>query len=59
MAWASFEEQSFQENPETPYEILVLPNKIHVSGLLGAEILVDAFASKEMRTGGSPVRVKL
>ncbi len=48
--WASFQSQRFQENPDTLYDILVLPEDIPMAGLLGQEIVVATFLSKEGKT---------
>ena len=43
--WQSFETQGFQEAPSTAYEILVLPEQIPATGLIGHEIVFAEFAS--------------
>jgi hypothetical protein len=48
IVWKSFEEH-FQENTETQYELLILPESLPATGFCGIEILEAKFQSKDMK----------
>ncbi|MGH7136984.1 MAG: hypothetical protein ACREHD_14685 [Pirellulales bacterium] len=59
-AWESFESQGFHESPNTRYEVVVLlDSNLPATGLLGQEILVAEFASKQGKAIPKPLRMKL
>lgn len=57
-AWKSFKSNEFQENPNTCYEIVVLPGKIPDTGLRGASVLEMKFCSKDAAEGEPKLKLE-